>query len=163
MVMATEPTPEVSPKHDSESNEEMQDIAFEKRGCCFWMPCFESERSSAVRSSWWERIAAAEKEEGGGGGCWWGRGLKALKKVREWSELVAGPKWKTFIRRFNKNRVRQGKFQYDPLSYSLNFDEGQNDHVEDERAFRDFSSRYASVPISAKSSMDLGKDAPSFL
>lgn len=96
---------------------------------------------------------------------WWRRGWK---KVREWSEIVAGPKWKTFIRRFNKNRSgckQTGKFNYDEFSYHLNFDDGpgQNGHFDnDDILHRDFSSRYASVPASAKSSMDLGKDRPSF-
>lgn len=86
-------------------------------------------------------------------------------KVREWSELVAGPKWKTFIRRFNKNRSKTNKFNYDPMSYSLNFDDGPgvNDQSEDDSLFRDFSSRFASIPVSAKSSMDLGEDSSSLL
>ncbi|KAF7148253.1 hypothetical protein RHSIM_Rhsim03G0043300 [Rhododendron simsii] len=40
------------------------------------------------------------------------------------------------------------------ISYTLNFDNwvGQNGHF-------DFSSRYAAIPVSTKSSMDLGRDA----
>lgn len=85
-----------------------------------------------------------------------------FKKIKEWSELVAGPKWKTFIRQFKKKQSKQSKFQYDPESYSLNFDEGQALTDDDDLFFRDFSSRYASVPISSKSSMDLGKVGLSF-
>lgn len=88
-------------------------------------------------------------------------------KVREWSEIVAGPKWKTFIRRFNKNRnaslyVKQGSFNYDPLSYALNFDDGNDGEEDFNYGYGGFSARFASVPPSAKSSMDLGKDAPTF-
>uniref|UniRef100_A0A5B7BUC9 NHL domain-containing protein n=1 Tax=Davidia involucrata TaxID=16924 RepID=A0A5B7BUC9_DAVIN len=147
--------------------DEMQEIAFAKRGCCFWIPCIgvgAAERSpstaGSTSSTWWERIRTAEKEESW---CWWSNGWK---NVKVWSELVAGPRWKTFIRRFNKNRVGGGKFHYDPLSYALNFDDGpgQNGHLDEDYAYRDFSIRYASIPASAKSSMDLGKEgAPSFI
>ncbi|OVA16291.1 hypothetical protein BVC80_8971g57 [Macleaya cordata] len=145
--------------------EDMADMLFAKRGCCFWLPCFGSDRSQTVGSVWWERIQTAENED-----RWWTKGCKVLKKVREWSELVAGPKWKTFIRKFNKNTTkglgggRHGKFNYDPLSYALNFDEGpgQNGFFYEDFGYPDFSSRYASIPVSAKSSMDLGKDGPSF-
>ncbi|KAF5946458.1 hypothetical protein HYC85_016686 [Camellia sinensis] len=88
-------------------------------------------------------------------------------KVREWSEIVAGPRWKTFIRRFNRNKSggsKHANFQYDPLSYALNFDDGsaQIADLEDEYGFPNFSSRYAAIPMTAKSSMDFGKDAPAF-
>ncbi|CAN0839579.1 hypothetical protein LINGRAHAP2_LOCUS2613 [Linum grandiflorum] len=120
--------------------------------CCFAFPCcFGSRRPStsfppssptSSSSPWWEQHR------------WLSRGFQAIKKVREWSEIVAGPKWKTFIRRFNRNRSggfsnnhRHGKFQYDPLSYALNFDEGKHqdyDEFDEQGAgFRDFSSRYA--------------------
>ena len=93
--------------------------------------------------------------------------------MREWSEIVAGPKWKTFIRRFNYGGGRgravhfakHGSFQYDPLSYALNFDDGGNagaGKYGDDGGVLSFSARFASVPATAKSSMDLGKDAPAF-
>ncbi|KAK4781370.1 hypothetical protein SAY86_015472 [Trapa natans] len=80
---------------------------------------------------------------------WWFRGWK---KARNWSEKVAGPKWMTFIRR---NRAANGggsQFRYDPLSYAMNFDEGNNnDSLDDgDSLWRDFSSRHASLPTSCK-------------
>ncbi|KAK6122979.1 hypothetical protein DH2020_043278 [Rehmannia glutinosa] len=113
------------------------------------------------------KVRAAEID--GNNSSLWSRGVGALKKIREWSEIVAGPRWKTFIRRFNRNRSGSGSkhanFQYDPLSYAMNFDEGpgQNGHFEEEGedgyyyGSRNFSSRYA------KGSMDLGKDGPTFV
>ncbi|KAJ4973900.1 hypothetical protein NE237_007074 [Protea cynaroides] len=164
---------------ERETGEEIADSIFTKRGCCFWIPCFGSDRSDAGGKSlvWWERIQSHDNDEqswrNDNEKQWWRKGLKAVLKLREWSEIVAGPRWKTFIRRFNKKNNRggggsvawkTGKFQYDPLSYALNFDEGQgqNGHSDEDVFFRDFSSRYASIPISVKSSMDLGKDGPSF-
>ncbi|XP_010532364.1 PREDICTED: uncharacterized protein LOC104808387 [Tarenaya hassleriana] len=112
--------------------------------------------SSPVGVAWWHRIRHEDR--------WWTR---AILKLREWSEIVAGPRWKTFIRRFNRSnhlhgggdrdRHGNGQFQYDALSYALNFDEGpvvEDGGVADEdRAyggFRSFSTRYAAVPPSNK-------------
>ena len=149
---------------NTETESEMADMAFAKRGCCFWMPCLGSERSARDGSVWWERVGGpAEKKDG-----WWSRGLNALKQIREWTEIHAGPRWKTFIRQFGKSRGggggRHGKFNYDPLSYAMNFDEGprQYGHLDEDHGYPDFSYRYASSPPSVKSSMDLGNDGPSF-
>ncbi|PON91593.1 hypothetical protein TorRG33x02_126320 [Trema orientale] len=55
---------------------------------------------------------------------------KSGKKVKEVSELLAGPKWKNFIRRFGRScngviisKKRRVQFHYDPQSYALNFDD----------------------------------------
>ncbi|EXC31611.1 hypothetical protein L484_008408 [Morus notabilis] len=145
-------------------NDDVQEMMLAKRGCCLWIPCFgRPDRSPAAGSIWWQRMRPAENDD-----PWWSRGWK---KVREWSEIVAGPKWKTFIRRFNRNHrgfgyKEGGKFRYDELSYSLNFDEGPGQSGADDVNFvrRDFSSRYASVPASAKPLMDFGREGqgPSF-
>ncbi|XP_021719052.1 uncharacterized protein LOC110686755 [Chenopodium quinoa] len=144
----------------------------QRHRCCFQLPCFGSSPSpssttprhitlgsnpsSDPTSSFWDRFRTAENEN-----RWWSRPLTALKKIREWSEIVAGPKWKTFIRRINRRRPNHrhhhhhnqqsaGKFQYDPLSYALNFDEGQNGHFDEDFAgnYPDFSSRFAASSAS---------------
>lgn len=157
---------------ETDSDEEMQEeLAFaNRRGCCFWLPCFGSGQSDTI----WERISTTPEKEDTSRWSWdwWEKGLNALKKVREWSELVAGPKWKTFIRRFNKSRGLKGgaRFQYDPVSYALNFDEGQGPNGllvgDDDRFYRDFSSRFASIHGSvtaAKSfAAEAGKDGTAF-
>lgn len=49
------------------------------------------------------------------------------KEVKEFTEVVAGPKWKNFIRKLGKytkkSRMAECR-QYDPQSYALNFDDG---------------------------------------
>ncbi|KAI4350735.1 hypothetical protein L6164_005158 [Bauhinia variegata] len=149
---------DASPRDNDDTNE----MFFAKRGWCSWLPCFGSDpspSSPSYGSIGWESMRTPDNNEK----CCWTRGWM---KIREWSEKVAGPKWKTLIRRFHRNRnhgyTKQGKFQYDPLSYSLNFDEGkgQKSNSDDDNNFRDFSTRYAAIPASAKSSTDLGKDGP---
>ncbi|XP_010444141.1 PREDICTED: uncharacterized protein LOC104726886 [Camelina sativa] len=125
------------------------------RLCCSCFPSFRSRSSNAVGYSSWGRIRTVDdnthSHSGGDEPRWW---IRASLKIREWSEIAAGPRWKTFIRRFNRD-PRRGRdwdasetFQYDPLSYSLNFD---GDDDEDEYVglggMRSFSTRFASVPV----------------
>ncbi|XP_047965255.1 uncharacterized protein LOC125209716 [Salvia hispanica] len=147
--------PRESPIQITENADESSEF---RRGC-FSLPCFDRRRSdeSSGATTWWQRMRS--------------RGAGAVMKIREWSELVAGPKWKTFIRRFNRNRSggKHANFQYDPLSYAMNFDEGPGGQIGDFAkegqddadgyyyASRNFSSRYA------KGSMDMGKDGPTFV
>ncbi|XP_071686823.1 uncharacterized protein [Rutidosis leptorrhynchoides] len=101
----------------------------------------------------------------------WSRGVTALKKLREWSEIVAGPRWKNFIRRFNRNKSfgnKSSQFQYDPLGYALNFDEGPyetgDSDLENEYMIRNFSSRYAlRTKISANSKTTSDSIGPNFV
>ncbi|XVE53568.1 hypothetical protein DITRI_Ditri03aG0013300 [Diplodiscus trichospermus] len=79
---------------------------------------------------------------------------KKAKKLKEMSEVMAGPRWKNFIRRFSKKR-RSMQFQYDPQSYELNFDEGI--HREVDPGFPDFSARFA-VPAAILKGELLGRD-----
>ncbi|KZV52122.1 hypothetical protein F511_07077 [Dorcoceras hygrometricum] len=142
-------------------NDASEDLFHKRRRCCFFLPCLHKStggnpsHSSTVRLAWWRNIRTADDDRRS---SLWARGLNALRKIREWSEIVAGPRWKTFIRRFNRGNGRQMDFRYDPLSYAMNFDEG-NGHFEDEDAeeggfqSRNFSARYA------KSSMDFDNDA----
>ncbi|KAL8528243.1 hypothetical protein ACS0TY_005884 [Phlomoides rotata] len=147
-LQAQAATPESTLKYEDSNNDVDETAFYGRRWCCFWnFPCYRLRKSDD-----WERISTSEKDrtESSSPG-WWSEGIEALKKAREWSELVAGPKWKTFIRRFNKTpaKSKSGKFQYDPYSYALNFDEGvgQNGQFEDDRVLRDFSSRYAAIPV----------------
>ncbi|MED6108513.1 hypothetical protein PIB30_024693 [Stylosanthes scabra] len=151
------------------TGEERSNSLLSNARCSFCFPCcFGSRRSASVGIAWWERVRTRSWSEsqtqavtGSVGDRWWARGFM---KVREWSEIVAGPRWKTFIRRFNRSRSggsnagrygQVGKYQYDPLSYALNFDEGlgQNGDSDDQsfQGFRNFSSRYANaaVPVSS--------------
>lgn len=153
---------------NAEPIDDVTESLFQKRRCCFcftWTSTSNSGRTPAAAGlNWWQRIRpAGELQEN----SLLSRGVNAFKKLREWSEIVAGPRWKTFIRRFNRTNKRNSNYQYDPLSYSLNFDEGpgQNGNFteNDEYGLRNFSVRYASIPASAKASMDLGRDGPSFV
>ncbi|KAJ1439036.1 hypothetical protein SESBI_02813 [Sesbania bispinosa] len=149
---------------ESESTTPTGQLQQRSKSFCFPSCCFGSRR----RSTWWERVRStswshSQSHLTGTGDRWWSRGLRVFKKLREWSEIVAGPKWKTFIRRFNRNRFsskRSAKYQYDPLSYALNFDEGpagQNGDFNDE-GFRNFSSRYAVATVKPVSMEPVGSD-----
>ncbi|KAI4336115.1 hypothetical protein L6164_014684 [Bauhinia variegata] len=141
--------------------------------CSFCLSCFGGRGSTNVGVAWWERVRTSSwSQTRHPDDHWWSRGFRALKKLREWSEIIAGPRWKTFIRRFNRNRSgggKHGKYQYDAMSYALNFDEGpaQNADFEegDYAGFRNFSTRYAAVPGSVSVSADAvtpGKDVAVF-
>ncbi|KAI4344232.1 hypothetical protein L6164_011482 [Bauhinia variegata] len=69
--------------------------------------------------------------------------IEQLKKAKEFSEVIAGPKWKTFIRKisgYGKNR-QKNRFQYDERSYALNFNSGTQS--EDEDMPPSFSARFS--------------------
>ncbi|CAB4293653.1 unnamed protein product [Prunus armeniaca] len=66
--------------------------------------------------------------------------VENAKKVREFSEVLAGPKWKNFIRSFSTiYKKRRVQFQYDPQSYALNFDDGGFDRKVEGNSYLQFS------------------------
>jgi hypothetical protein len=72
---------------------------------------------------------------------WWGCKLRKMKEV---SEVIAGPKWKTFIRKISVYGKKQQKnrFQYDEQSYALNFSSGAQSEDDDDDLPHSFSARF---------------------
>ncbi|KAL7166016.1 hypothetical protein ACSBR2_036808 [Camellia fascicularis] len=115
------------PSGDNE--EDMEDMNEENGttpGCgCLWLLCSTRHRNNDSQQ-WYNLL----QQQGEMKGSWV---MKKAKKLREVSEILAGPKWKNFIRRFSihgiysKKRSRM-QFLYDPQSYALNFDNG-DDHI----------------------------------
>ncbi|GMP35490.1 hypothetical protein CsSME_00007900 [Camellia sinensis var. sinensis] len=106
-------------------------------GCgCFRLFCFERQRSNDGEA---RRLL---EQEGEHKETWL---VNNLKRLKEASELLAGPKWKKFVRRLSKyfnKKKRRTQFQYDPQSYDLNFDHGLDG--EGDGLLLGFSSRFAS-------------------
>lgn len=145
--------PDAPTPPESDTNDGIQD---ERSGsCCLWRPsCFGIGSNCSLTPTfpyesvvWWEHMRTPDNNKG----QWW---IRPWKKIREWSEMVAGPRWKTFLRRFHKSKHAAGTFQYDPLSYALNFDDGEGKMEEEHHAYLDFSARFVSIPASARTSMD---------
>ncbi|XP_075473851.1 uncharacterized protein LOC142504891 [Primulina tabacum] len=75
--------------------------------------------------------------------------VEKFKKLREFSEMVAGPKWKNLVRKIGKfcNPKKSNKettdqqFRYSPQSYAMNFAGGEED--EDGQLLHSFSTRFA--------------------
>ncbi|KAJ4850891.1 hypothetical protein Tsubulata_035634, partial [Turnera subulata] len=143
------------------NDNDIHDVSFSKRGCCFWIP-LSSNRGGSSSEHFWQRIRSAESMSSSSFSSsssasasvtaepWWFRGWKTT--VRGWSALVSRRKWRALFRRFRRRQRRRAnkyaKFQYDPMSYSRNFDEGpgQNGHFDEDMVGREFSSRYSLPP-----------------
>ncbi|XP_004514062.1 uncharacterized protein [Cicer arietinum] len=71
---------------------------------------------------------------------WWSC---KLRKIKEVSEVIAGPKWKTFIRKISGyvKKQQKNRFQYDEQSYALNFSSGAQS--EDDGLPHSFSVRFS--------------------
>ncbi|OWM72852.1 uncharacterized protein LOC116197694 [Punica granatum] len=96
-------------------------------------------------------------------GQWWKAVKEKLMEAREFTEVVAGPKWKTFIRRvggyFGKNKKAQrGQFGYDAESYALNFDGGFDREGEEDDAlmYNIRSSRFTAPSLESNNEYNHG-------
>ncbi|MED6195265.1 hypothetical protein PIB30_036254 [Stylosanthes scabra] len=101
---------------------------------------------------WWRggdeegKRLLAEQKGGGEGETWM---MEKLRKAKEASEVIAGPKWKTFIRKISGHGKKHQKqrFQYDEHSYALNFNSGAQSEDEDNIP-PSFSARFsAPIPV----------------
>ncbi|XP_068649198.1 uncharacterized protein [Aristolochia californica] len=107
---------------------EGEEDIFAPSGCWDLLCCFRRRRDLGYLEQ--ESLLHDEPQQE----AWW---LKKARSVKEFSEVLAGPKWKTFLRRFNNGcKKRRPQFQYDPHSYALNFDDD-----EEESEYPSFSTR----------------------
>lgn len=96
---------------------------------------------------WWQSHEEEGKrliDQNGGGGEGWM--VEKMKKVKEASEVIAGPKWKNFIRKISGQQKKK-RFQYDEQSYALNFN-SRAESEDDEDMPPSFSARF-SAPFPA--------------
>ncbi|CAI9779685.1 unnamed protein product [Fraxinus pennsylvanica] len=70
-----------------------------------------------------------------------------VKKLKEFTEVVAGPKWKNLLRKIGRicnAKKSKTQFQYSPESYALNFNgDDDDDDEEDYHLVNNFSARFA--------------------
>jgi len=131
---------------EMESKEDFEDVSnISGYGCgCGFFRVFTSE--------WWRRRHGEEDKhlldergEGVRGEDTWV--MEKLKKMKETSEVIAGPKWKTFIRKiswYGKKQQKNNRFQYDAHSYALNFNSGAQSEEDDEEYLPpSFSTRFS--------------------
>ncbi|KAH8481768.1 hypothetical protein H0E87_029310 [Populus deltoides] len=124
--------------HEQQGYDRLDDYeqeAYSANGCCcFGLFNFNSRRNN-------EREYDVLNQNGDSRDPWL---VRKLKKVKEASEVLAGPKWKTFIRKISayikKKKQRNNQTQYDAESYALNFD-----REEDDCLIPGFSSRFAAA------------------
>ncbi|GMJ10591.1 hypothetical protein like AT3G01430 [Hibiscus trionum] len=87
---------------DDEDN--INELKFSNRGfCCCCMPS-----RIAVKSNWWQRIATDDNSSATSQNTSHkeSRWIRGWKKVRQWSELVARPKWNSFVGRTSHFSLR---------------------------------------------------------
>ncbi|XP_059638112.1 uncharacterized protein LOC132280024 [Cornus florida] len=129
--------------HEEENDMDGHEETVWASGCgCLRLFCFTRSRTNNETED--TTLLGAEHKE-----TWL---VKKLKKAKEVSEQLAGPKWKNLVRKISKyfnNKKSKTQFQYDPNSYALNFDDHRVNNVEEEDAsLLAFSSRFA-TPFSA--------------
>ena len=132
-----------SPDHETDDEYYGEELVQTSSCGCFWglysrvVPC--GRNNNGIRGRYLLQQGEAARES------WL---VQNVKKVRELSEVLAGPKWKNFIRSigsiYKKRRVQA---QYDPQSYALNFDEGVGREVENPAYLHFSSAGYAASTL----------------
>lgn len=122
-----------TPVFPSTGGDDDYDDAVAASGCgCFRRFCFGRDEDES--HSYLLREKEGQKE------AWL---VAKLRKLKEFSEVVAGPKWKNLIRKIGRtlNSRKENKsaeqFQYSPESYALNFAD------DDAELLHSFSTRFA--------------------
>ncbi|XP_058759615.1 uncharacterized protein LOC131632912 [Vicia villosa] len=113
---------------EMETKQDFEDVSGYGCGCGFFR---------VFTSEWWRRHDEEDKHlldersEGIRGEDTWM--MEKLKKMKETSEVMAGPKWKTFIRKISGygRKQQRNRFQYDEHSYALNFNSGAQSEDEE--------------------------------
>ncbi|XXG51983.1 hypothetical protein AAC387_Pa03g0418 [Persea americana] len=143
--MASDPdrptiTKGVNPLHEQYQAQDEEESSFASSCCIPQLFCFPCGRRNSNDTEYISLLQGEYRES------WW---MNRFKRIKEFTEVLAGPKWKTFIRRFsysndthNNGKKRKQQSQYDPLSYALNFDAGAD--REDCGGRVDFTVRFAS-------------------
>ncbi|CAI9765778.1 unnamed protein product [Fraxinus pennsylvanica] len=128
-------------EHEADDDNDVNDVYEETPsagGCAFFRSfCFGWNGENGGEESQLLQGGEVEKE------IWL---VKKLKKLKEFSEVVAGPKWKNFIRKIGKlckPKKSKTQFQYSPESYALNFNGDDDDDEEDCHLVHSFSTRFA--------------------
>ncbi|KAE9609765.1 hypothetical protein Lalb_Chr07g0179511 [Lupinus albus] len=118
--------------------EQDEDFDGTRNGCgCGWFRVFSLK---------WLQGHDEEEDKGLLGEKGEGWMMNKLKKVKETSEVIAGPRWKNFIRKISVyGKKQQKKYQYDERSYALNFNSGAQSEDEDNLP-PSFSTRF-SAPL----------------
>ncbi|XVE71574.1 hypothetical protein DITRI_Ditri10aG0162200 [Diplodiscus trichospermus] len=130
-------------KHQDFKGEDVDDYEDEvwDKGCdWFRLFCLKRRRNNIDETDTLLHQSGEHRE------TWW---KSKVKKLKEFSEKLAGPKWKNFIRKMsgycNKRKTQKNRFQYDAYSYALNFDDGADKEGDD--LLQGFSSRFAAPPF----------------
>ncbi|QCE13798.1 hypothetical protein DEO72_LG11g796 [Vigna unguiculata] len=117
-----------------EQKEDFYEQQEEASGCGYG--CFGSFGLSWCRGGREEVKGLVEQRGDSWVGC-------KLRNMKEFTEVIAGPKWKTFIRKISGygRKQQKNRFQYDEHSYALNFNSGAQS--EDDDMPPTFSARFS--------------------
>ncbi|CAA2972152.1 uncharacterized protein LOC111387520 [Olea europaea var. sylvestris] len=131
-------SPIIEREHEADDDNDVNKETPSAGGCAFFRSlCFGWNGENEGDESHLLQGGEVEKE------TWL---VKKLKKLKEFSEVVAGPKWKNFIRKIGKlcnAKKSKTQFQYSPESYALNFNGEDDDDEEDYHLVHSFSARFA--------------------